>query len=61
MNGRFLSTENLPFCKGCGHNLVANSLEKALCSIDGLSPLDVVIVTDIGCIGIIDKQFTTHT
>jgi len=61
MNNRFLSTENLPFCKGCGHNIVSQNLEKALSSIEGLSPLDVIVVTDIGCIGIIDKQFTTHT
>ncbi len=61
MSGRFLSTENLPFCKGCGHNLVAQNLEKALSSIEGLLPLDVIVVTDIGCIGIIDKQFTAHT
>ncbi|HSA34007.1 MAG TPA: thiamine pyrophosphate-dependent enzyme [bacterium] len=61
MNGKFLSTENLPFCKGCGHHIVSQNLEKALSSIAGLSPLDVIVVTDIGCIGIIDKQFTTHT
>lgn len=61
MNNRFLSTENLPFCKGCGHNLVSQNLEKALSLVAGLSPLDVIVVTDIGCIGIIDKQFTTHT
>ncbi len=61
MNGKFLSTENLPFCKGCGHHIVSQNLEKALSSVEGLSPLDVIVVTDIGCIGIIDKQFTTHT
>jgi len=61
MSGRFLSTENLPFCKGCGHNIVSQNLEKALSAVPGLSPLDVIVVTDIGCIGIIDKQFTTHT
>ncbi len=61
MSGQFLSLENLPFCKGCGHNIVSQNLEKALSSLPGLSPLDVIVVTDIGCIGIIDKQFTTHT
>ncbi|HNT28424.1 MAG TPA: thiamine pyrophosphate-dependent enzyme [bacterium] len=61
MNGRFLSTENLPFCKGCGHHIVSQNLEKALSSIEGFAPLDVIVVTDIGCIGIIDKQFATHT
>ncbi len=28
MTGRFLSTENLPFCKGCGHGLVAGAWRK---------------------------------
>jgi pyruvate/2-oxoacid:ferredoxin oxidoreductase beta subunit len=35
---------------------MARAIEKA-----GLSPLDVVLVTDIGCHGIIDKAFNTHT
>ncbi len=61
MSGRFLSIENLPFCKGCGHHIVSQNLEKTLSSLPDLSPLDVIVVTDIGCIGIIDKQFTTHT
>jgi pyruvate/2-oxoacid:ferredoxin oxidoreductase beta subunit len=61
MSKPFLSTENLPFCKGCGHAIVAHNTEKALQSIGGLSPLDVIVVTDIGCIGIIDKQYNTHT
>jgi 2-oxoglutarate/2-oxoacid ferredoxin oxidoreductase subunit beta len=61
MTGRFLSTENLPFCKGCGHGLVANAIEKALGRMENLDPLDLIVVTDIGCIGIIDKQFKAHT
>ncbi len=61
MTGRFLSTENLPFCKGCGHGLVAGALEKALGRIENLDPRDLIVVTDIGCIGIIDRQFKAHT
>lgn len=57
----FLSIENLPFCKGCGHNIVAINTEKALRKIEGLRPLDVVVVSDIGCIGIIDQQYYSHT
>ena len=57
----YLSTDNLPFCKGCGHNITAINTEKALQSLPGLSPLDVIVVSDIGCIGIIDKQFSSHT
>lgn len=61
MSQSFLSTQNLPFCKGCGHHIVAQNTEKALQQMNGLDPLDVVLVTDIGCIGIIDKQYQTHT
>jgi 2-oxoglutarate/2-oxoacid ferredoxin oxidoreductase subunit beta len=56
----FLFDGELPFCKGCGHILVARNCEKALAK-NGYDPLDVIIVTDIGCHGIIDKFFKTHT
>jgi len=56
----FLKEGKLPFCKGCGHSHVANNTEKALQGL-GVNPLDVVLVTDIGCHGIIDKSFLTHT
>jgi 2-oxoglutarate ferredoxin oxidoreductase subunit beta len=56
----FLKEGGLPFCKGCGHSHVANNTEKALQKL-GLDPLDVVLVTDIGCHGIVDKSFRTHT
>ncbi len=58
---RFLKTRSLPFCKGCGHHHVGYNLEKALQSIPGLEPTDVIVVTDIGCHGIIDKDLNTHT
>lgn len=60
MNNRFLTGEELPFCKGCGHTGISEHTEKALLSL-GWSPLDVVLVSDIGCHGIIDKFFTSHT
>ena len=56
----FLKEGGLPFCKGCGHSHVAINTEKALQKL-GLDPLDVVLVTDIGCHGIVDKSFLTHT
>ena len=55
-----LNTDSLPFCKGCGHDLVAKNTAKALEKM-GYSPLDVIVVTDIGCHGIIDKCLNTHT
>ncbi|MBE0646676.1 MAG: 2-oxoacid:acceptor oxidoreductase family protein [Bacteroidales bacterium] len=60
MSNRFLTGEELPFCKGCGHTGIAEHTEKALLSL-GWSPLDVVLVSDIGCHGIVDRFFTTHT
>jgi pyruvate/2-oxoacid:ferredoxin oxidoreductase beta subunit len=57
---RFLTTTSLPYCKGCGHHLVVRSTVKAL-DAQGRDPLDVVLVTDIGCQGIADRAFATHT
>jgi len=53
---KYLTDSDLPFCKGCGHLLVARNTEKALLKL-GFDPLDVVLVTDIGCHGIIDNLF----
>jgi pyruvate/2-oxoacid:ferredoxin oxidoreductase beta subunit len=60
IENKFLSSEILPFCKGCGHTSINENLEIAL-QKSGYSPLDIVIVTDIGCHGIIDKNLHTHT
>ena len=60
MNTQFLNTQSLPFCKGCGHDLVAKNTAIALEKL-GFTPLDVIMVTDIGCQGIIDKTLNTHT
>lgn len=56
----FLNTDALPYCKGCGHGLIAKNTSKALEKLN-YQPLDVIIVTDIGCHGIIDKCLNTHT
>jgi pyruvate/2-oxoacid:ferredoxin oxidoreductase beta subunit len=60
-NRPFLATEPLHFCGGCGHRLIARNTERALQRIVDLQPLDVILVTDIGCHGIIDRSFLTHT
>jgi pyruvate/2-oxoacid:ferredoxin oxidoreductase beta subunit/Pyruvate/2-oxoacid:ferredoxin oxidoreductase gamma subunit len=49
----------LPFCPGCGHNLLIKSLDKALVKLQK-DPKGVVIVTDIGCIGLSDRYFITN-
>jgi 2-oxoglutarate/2-oxoacid ferredoxin oxidoreductase subunit beta len=56
----FLKTNTLPYCKGCGHDLIAKNTGSAIEKI-GISPLDVIVVTDIGCHGIIDSCLNSHT
>ena len=56
----FLTTPAFPYCKGCGHHLIARNTVRALEALQ-LRPLDVVLVTDIGCHGIVDRNFATHT
>lgn len=55
-----LLTDKLPYCPGCTHHHVTRQTAKALENL-GLSPQDVVLVTDIGCHGIADAAFATHT
>ena len=49
----------LPFCPGCGHHVLIKSLNKAMVKLQ-LDPKKTVIVTDIGCIGLSDRYFTTN-
>jgi pyruvate/2-oxoacid:ferredoxin oxidoreductase beta subunit/Pyruvate/2-oxoacid:ferredoxin oxidoreductase gamma subunit len=48
----------LPYCPGCGHEPLIQALDKALVKLQP-HPSDVVIVTDIGCIGLSDRYFVT--
>jgi len=50
---------DLPFCPGCGHHIITKALDKALVRIQK-DPKDVVIVTDIGCIGLSDRHFVLN-
>jgi 2-oxoglutarate ferredoxin oxidoreductase subunit beta len=49
----------LPFCPGCGHERLLKDLDKALVDLQ-LDPSKVVVVTDIGCIGLADRYFVTN-
>lgn len=49
----------LPFCPGCGHDRLLKELNRALLTL-ALDPRKVVIVTDIGCIGLSDRYFITN-
>jgi len=48
----------LPYCPGCGHATIIKALDKALVKLQP-DPTKVVIVTDIGCIGLSDRYFIT--
>jgi 2-oxoglutarate/2-oxoacid ferredoxin oxidoreductase subunit beta len=57
---RYSELPKYPFCPGCGHGVVLDSLNEALVSLQ-LDPHKVVIVTDIGCVGMSDQYFATHS
>jgi pyruvate/2-oxoacid:ferredoxin oxidoreductase beta subunit len=60
----FLADRPFPYCKGCGHGLVARRLNEALVRLR-LDPSQIVLTTDIGCVGLVDPLFpavhTVHT
>lgn len=49
----------LPFCPGCSHELLVRALDQALVKLQ-LDPAKVVLVTDIGCIGLTCRHFITN-
>lgn len=55
----FASSVKDPWCPGCGHTLVVKALQRVLGARFGTH--DVVLVTDIGCIGMADGLFRCHT
>ncbi len=47
-----------PFCPGCGHGFILDHLNQALVKLQ-IDPRRVVIVSDIGCVGLSDQYFAT--
>ncbi len=60
MSLSFLIDKNSPYCPGCGHLNVTLNLAKAIESLN-IDPLDVIVVSDIGCCGLIDPSLGSHT
>ena len=56
----YLTDKKFPFCPGCGHGISINALNKALQELN-YDPKDIIVVSDIGCSGLIDPLFATHT
>lgn len=54
----------IPYCKGCGHNVILRAFGEALEKLQ-LAPADIAVVTDIGCVGLADALLaaphTVHT
>lgn len=49
-----------PYCSGCGHTWINKSLDAALSKLN-YDPRQINLVTDIGCVGLVDKLFLTNT
>lgn len=48
------------FCPGCHHLRILEELAGAIGEL-GLRPEEVCLVTDVGCVGLADRYFNTHT
>ncbi len=57
---QMLTDKKFPFCPGCGHGIAINNLARVLLE-QGYKPEDITVVSDIGCSGLIDPLFATHT
>ncbi len=57
---KILSKAKMPFCPGCGHSVAVRNISKAIESL-GFSAKDISIVSDIGCAGLVDPLFETHS
>ena len=49
-----------PYCSGCGHTWINKSLGQALEKLNR-DPREINLVSDIGCVGLVDKLFLTNT
>ncbi len=57
---KILTKMKMPFCQGCGHGIIVRSIAKALEQL-GYENKDTIIVSDIGCSGLVDPLFDTHS
>ncbi len=49
-----------PYCAGCGHTWINKAVAHALEKLQ-VKPTKVNLVSDIGCVGLVDKLFLTNT
>ncbi len=55
-----ITASKLPYCPGCSYHLVTRFMDKALEKL-GFSPLEIILVSDIGCCGLIDSTLGVNT
>lgn len=55
----YRNERSYPFCPGCGHTMILNQVNEALTRL-ALDPHNVVLVSDIGCVGLSDQYFVTN-
>jgi len=51
---------DFPYCDGCGHTFINKKLADAFAKMD-IKPSKINLVSDIGCVGLVDKMFLTNT
>ncbi len=57
---KILTKAKMPFCPGCGHGANTRSITKAFENL-GFGTKDITMVSDIGCTGLVDPLFASHT
>ncbi len=55
-----VSNPEFPYCAGCGHTWINKAVAQALEKLQ-VKPTKVNLVSDIGCVGLVDKLFLTNT
>tara|TARA_B100000315_G_scaffold256771_1_gene303553 strand:+ start:563 stop:1894 length:1332 start_codon:yes stop_codon:yes gene_type:complete len=60
VKGYLVEDPDFPYCPGCGHTLINKALDSAL-KKTGMEPNKINLITDIGCVGLVDRLFLTNT
>ena len=55
-----IDNPEFPYCAGCGHTWINKAVALALEKLQ-VKPTKVNMVSDIGCVGLVDKLFLTNT
>ena len=54
------TNQDFPYCMGCGHTMINKAVASAFTK-SGLKPSQINLISDIGCVGLVDKMFLTNT